>query len=72
MVTSTPTHAVDKIHPNGILKKFKKTKKKTVQLLELMESKEYTVDGHDGSNAAAACFITCVDIKDVANHSLDK
>lgn len=27
MVTSTPTHAVDKIHPNGILKKFKKKKK---------------------------------------------
>lgn len=37
-----------------------------------MESKEHTADGHDGSNAAAACFITCVDLKDVANHSLDK
>lgn len=49
---------------------FKKNKTKYSSLN--WWSLKNTADGHDGSNAAAACFITCVDLKDVANHSLDK
>lgn len=45
---------------------------KTVQLLELMVSKEHAADGHDGSHAAAACFATCLDLKDVADRGLEK
>lgn len=68
MVTSTPTHAVAKSDPDC---SFQSVKKKST-CLNWQRLKNTPLMATMGNMSAAACFKTCLDLKDVWDHSWGK